>query len=555
MKKQLLIFVLISLIININLYAQTVHFAKSATGNQLDEGNGIAVDLNGNTYITGQFESATLNFGTVSITNNSTSGDEDAFVAKFDPMGSCVWAKSIGGADREYGSAIAVDAGGNVFVTGYYESTSFIIGGTTLNNTGDKDGFVIKLDNAGNVLWAKGIGGTYDDECTGISCDAAGNAYIIGFTWSTTVSFGTTSITSHGDVDVFTAKYNASGDVDWAKAIGGSGDDRGRCIVADAAGNHFITGGYESTSIDFGLSTLTNTETYKNYMFLAKYDNTGCNLWAKSAFSAGARTSGAGVSIDQSGNCYVGGTFDGTTATFGSYSITNAKPGGSNAFIAKYNASGVEQWASNPISGPEGNQAYCITTDNDGYSYISGWFTSPTVTFGGIVLNSDAFADNIFLARYNPTGQVTHAYVFKGTGASGGYGNAICNDSNGNVFLTGYFEGSNMIFGPTTLTNTGSYDVYWTKVSVGATGIEAYIRPDDFEIYPNPAQDMITVLLTEKTNSETLEIKIYNSFGQLMSENKIGNSLLELDISQYPKGMYFLRIENLTYPVLKFNKY
>jgi len=544
MRKQLFFSIIIAVVINTNLCAQTIHWAQRAIGNQLDEGNGIAVDNNGNTYITGQYESATLEFGTVSITNNSASGDEDAFVAKFDPLGNCVWAKSIGDNDREYGSAIAVDISGNTFVTGYFESGSLTVGTHTLNNAGDRDAFVVKLDNSGNVLWAKSIGGTYDDECTGISCDAAGNAYIIGFTWSNTLSFGTTSITSHGDVDLFTAKYSPTGNVEWAQAIGGSGDDRGRAIKAEISGNHYITGGYESSSVSFGTTTLTNSNTYRDNLFVAKYDNTGTNLWAKSATSAAASTEGKGVSIDENANCYVGGTFDGTTAHFGTYTITNAKPGGSNAFIAKYSATGIEQWASNPVSGPEGNQTYCITTDNDGNSYISGWFTSPTVTFGSIVLNSDAYADNIFLARYNPTGQVTHAYVFKGSGFSGGYGNAICNDNNGNVFLTGYFEGANITFGTTTLINTGSYDVYWTRISVGATEIREPGTTAYFEVYPNPACGYFIIKTPLTDKSLDCILKIFNLLGEEILEMPLVNYTTRIETSEWQKGLYLLSVVN-----------
>ncbi|MDD3875107.1 MAG: T9SS type A sorting domain-containing protein [Bacteroidales bacterium] len=539
MRRTLLFITLIALHLSTN--AQTVHYAQRATGNQLDEGNGIAVDNSGNTYITGQFESATLNFGTVTITNNSTAGDEDAFVAKFDASGNCVWAKSIGGSAKEYGSAIALDNIGNIFVAGYFESSSFTLGSQTLNNTGDRDGFAVMFNNNGDVQWAKSMGGNYDDEATSISSDGNGNVYVIGYFWSSTLSFGSQSVTSHGDVDIFTAKYNSSGTLEWAKAIGGTGDDRGRGIVADALGNHIITGGYESSSVNFGSATLTNSNTYEDYLFVAKYDNTGTNLWAKHAWSAAAGTEGSCVSLDQNGNCYVGGTFDGTTAQFGSYTITNNKPGGSNAFIAKYNATGVEQWASNPVSGPEGNQVYCISTDNDGYSYISGWFTSPSVTFGSIVLNSSAYGDNIFLARYNPAGQATHAYAFKGTGFSGGYGNAICNDNNGNVFLTGYFEGSNMTFGTTTLTNTGSYDVYWTKVSAGASGLYEPDASPTLLAYPNPFS--ISTILEFGYPIKNADLYLYNNLGEVVRKYiSLSGRNININKDDLGEGLYYFHL-------------
>ncbi len=539
MKKTIFFSIFLTLTFCIN--AQTIHFAKSAIGNRLDEGNGIAIDNNGNTYITGQFESATLNFGTVSITNNSTNNDADAFVAKFDVSGNCLWAKTIGGVADEFGSAIDVDNNGNVFVTGYFESASVTVGSQTLTSYGDRDIFIVKLSTSGDFLWAKGAGGNYEDESYGISCDGNGNAYITGYYWSNSVNFGSSSITSAGDVDAFLAKYNSDGTLAWAKTVGGEGDDRGTALVSDDAGNVYITGGYESSSLNFGAATLTNGETYKKYMYVAKYNTSGTNLWAKSASSAGARTYGAGISLDQTGNCYIGGVFDGTTANFGTHTITNNKPGGSNAFIAKYNSSGVDQWASNAVSGPEGNQTYCITTDNAGNSYISGWFTSPTVTFGGIVLSSSAYGDNIFLVKYNTSGQVTNAYAFKGSGMSGGYGNALCSDNYGNAYLTGYFEGTNMIFGSTTLTNTGSYDVYWTKASAGATGITELYSDSKLRIYPNPIQNIASIKLS--SNVKNAQLKVFNVFGQLVREIKnINGNQISFNREDLPAGIYSFQL-------------
>lgn len=546
MKKNILLSILSILTFVIN--AQTIHYAKSAVGNRLDEGNGIAIDNNGNIYITGQFESATLNFGTVSITNNSSNNDADAFVAKFDPSGNCLWAKTIGGVADEFGSAIDVDNNGNVFVTGYFESASVTVGSQTLTSYGDRDIFIVKLNTSGDFLWAKGAGGNYEDEAYGVSCDGSGNAYITGYYWSNSVNFGSSSITSAGDVDAFLAKYNSDGTLGWAKTVGGDGDDRGTALVSDNDGNVFITGGYESASLNFGAATLTNSEEYKKYMYVAKYNTSGTNLWAKSAYSVGARTSGAGISLDQSGNCYIGGVFDGTTANFGTHTITNNKPGGSNAFIAKYNSSGVDQWASNAVSGPEGNQTYCITTDNAGNSFISGWFTSPNVTFGGIVLSSSAYGDNIFLVKYNTNGQVTNAYAFKGSGMSGGYGNGICSDNNGNAYLTGYFEGTNMTFGSTTLTNTGSYDVYWTKASPGATAIDKMNSKVNILIYPNPMNTSATIQCKVFVKNGTL--KIYNQFGELVSEIKnINGNRFVFNRENLPAGIYTVQLldnENAT---------
>jgi hypothetical protein len=523
-----------------SLNAQNIHWAKRAIGNQLDEGNGITIDNSGNTYITGQYESSTLNFGTVSITNNSTNNAADAFVAKFDVSGNCLWAKTIGGIGDENGTAIAVDGDGNIFVTGYYVSSSFTIETQTLTNHGDRDVFLIKFNNAGDLLWATSPGGTWDDEAYGVSCDGNGNAYITGLYWGNSMNFESSTITSNGDIDAFLAKYTSSGTLEWAKTIGGTGDERGNGIKTDAAGNIYLTGDYDSPSVNFGANTLSNSGTYDEYMFIANYTTSGTNVWAKSGYSNSASTSGSGVSLDQSGNCYVGGVFDGTTANFGTYTITNSNPGGSNAWIAKYSSAGAEQWVSNAVSGPEGNETYCITTDNTGNSYISGWFTSPTVSFGGIVLNSTAAGDNIFLVKYNSSGQVDNAYVFKGNAMSGGYGNAICSDNSGNAYLTGYFEGTSMVFGSTTLSNTGSWDLYWTKVSAGSNSLNEEALLNGIIIFPNPASDQISIEFALSENSQKT-IDILDLSGRVLKTINSSLGQVDMDISDLCNGEYMIR--------------
>jgi len=185
--------------------------------------------------------------------------------------GDFVWAKKMGGPGDDYGLGIAVDAAGNVYTTGWFQGTAdFDPGPATFNLTsaGQSDIFVSKLDRAGNLVWAKQMGGTDWDAGFGIAVDAAGNVYTTGV-FSGTVDFDsgpdTFNLTSAGQSDIFVSKLDSAGSFVWAKQMGGTSYDVGRGIAVDAAGNVYTMGDFGDT-VDFdpgpGVFTLTSAGSY-----------------------------------------------------------------------------------------------------------------------------------------------------------------------------------------------------------------------------------------------------------------------------------------------------
>ena len=164
---------------------------------------GIAVDASGNSYVTGYFaDSAT--FGSTTLTSNGVS---DIFVAKLDSSGNWLWAKNAGYSGcGTSGNGIAVDASGNIYVTGDF-SGSATFGSITLTSNGDSDIFIAKLDSSGNWLGATKTGGTDTVVSYGIAVDASGNNYVTGFFYRT-ATFGPTTLTSSGSADIFVAKVH-----------------------------------------------------------------------------------------------------------------------------------------------------------------------------------------------------------------------------------------------------------------------------------------------------------------------------------------------------------
>jgi Tfp pilus assembly protein PilZ len=318
--------------------AGNVVWAKSAGGSSNDQGLGIAVDGSGNSYVTGYFGSTSITFGTTTLTNAGGGGMEDMFVVKYDTLGNVVWAKSAGWIGSDTGLGIAVDGGGNSYVTGYFSSTSITFGTTTLTNAGagNADMFVVKYDNLGNVVWAKSAGGSDGDNAAGIAVDGGGNSYVTGSFKSTSITFGTTTLTNAGafNSDMFVVKYDAAGNVVWAKSAGGSDYDIGYDIAVDGSGNSYVTGYFYSTSITFGTTTLFNAGAFD--MFVVKYAAAGNVVWAKSAGGSND-DQGLGIAVDGSGNSYVTGSFYSTSITFGTNTLTNAGAAFTDMFFAKLN--------------------------------------------------------------------------------------------------------------------------------------------------------------------------------------------------------------------------
>jgi len=256
-------------------------WAKRIGSTDYDTGYSIATDVGGNVYITGNF-SGTADFDPgAGIANITSAGLGDIFFAKYNTNGNYIWAKSIGGTSSDFGigRSIATDAGGNVYITGYFSGTAdFDPGAGTANLTsaGYLDIFFAKYDNNGNYLWAKSIGSTdYDDHGNSIATDTGGNVYITG-DFCGTADFdpgsGTASLSSNGVIAIFFAKYNTNGNYLWAKSIGST--SFGRSIATDAGGNVYITGFFGDT-VDFdpgaGTANLTSAGCYD--IFFAKYNS------------------------------------------------------------------------------------------------------------------------------------------------------------------------------------------------------------------------------------------------------------------------------------------
>jgi len=231
------------------------------------------------------------------------------------------WGTTIGGSETEHARKVKTDANGNVYLTGYFSGTTdFDPSASTfeLTSNGEEDIFIQKLDPNGNFVWAKSIGGTSYDQATSLDVDTSGNVLVTGF-FAGTADFdpgvGVFNLSSHGDRDMFIVKLSTNGDLLWAIAIGGNLWDLGNRVVTDESGNVFIVGVFQET-VDFdpGSGVFYVTSSSPADSFILKLDPQGSFEWVKTLDGNGqdSSTNVRSVSLNSDGSIIVSGIFQGT---------------------------------------------------------------------------------------------------------------------------------------------------------------------------------------------------------------------------------------------------
>ncbi len=263
---------------------------KQVGGSSVDESAGIAVDGAGNVVVTGTFRnSGDFDPGTGIYKLSTASNTTAAFVLKLTTAdGSFVWADAFSVAGRFGGGAsafdVAIDSVDNIYVTGSFSGNNVDFdpgkGKLTLPNAGGSDGFVVKLSSAGSLLWGRSMGGTNNDawNAGGLAVDRAKNVYVTGVFGLgagnfDTATFGSTTLTSAGDQDIFVTKLDTNGVFKWAVGAGGTGADVAKGIsvytpprtdpLVGKQTNIYTTGLFSGT-VDFNPATNTATDGYFN---------------------------------------------------------------------------------------------------------------------------------------------------------------------------------------------------------------------------------------------------------------------------------------------------
>lgn len=260
-------------------YDSTGNFiwAKKAGSQLEDQGSNLAIDAQNNIFITGFFSDRCY-FGSKTAISR---GNNDVFIARYDTAGNCIWVQTLGGSGLDKSLGIAVDSSGSSYITGFfYYSASLSNSSAMLQGDGlSSDIYVAKYDLAGNSEWAMRIGGPYNDAGFGIAVDKEESFYLTGY-FLETADFGDFTLDALGYNDVFVAKYDSLRECRWAINDGGVHLDIGTDIGIDGAGNVYVAGTFDSIGF-FGNETLYAVNYYD--LFVAKYNDKGILQWVRQA--------------------------------------------------------------------------------------------------------------------------------------------------------------------------------------------------------------------------------------------------------------------------------
>lgn len=290
--------------------------------NAYDEGTAIVVNNKGDVYASGLF-SNTVDFDPSPAVFNMTANSAlDIYTIKLGATtGNLLWAKRI---PRTLGNngiyELAVDQNDNVYSVGYFQGTVDFdpsVATYTMTSLGREDIFIQKLGANGNFLWATQMGSDTTDRGHNITIDKDGNVYATGkFSKIVDANPGASAwaLTSNGDEDIFIQKLDPSGNLLWATSMGSSNFDRGLGIATDTSGNVYASGGYQGT-VDFdpgvGVANLTASTNIDTDAYIQKLDKNGNFLWATSMGSSGIFEYAFDIHVDEQGNVYTTGSYDG----------------------------------------------------------------------------------------------------------------------------------------------------------------------------------------------------------------------------------------------------
>ncbi|MCC3156832.1 hypothetical protein LJ737_06270 [Hymenobacter sp. 15J16-1T3B] len=488
-------------------------------------------DAAGNLYVAGIFTTTTSVGGTV-LPNQ---GGNDGYVAKFTPTGALDWVVPFSTPGNEGVYAVAVDAAGNVFVTGHFTNAIALGNGVTLSNSSGTSSrlFVVRFSPQGIAQWAQ------QSSASGVSAqaiglDATGSVYVSGL-YTSTLTIGPTSITypagSTPLIGVFLARVSAAtgavqslshafhlerlsstGTVTWYTPG----------IAVTPAGEVVLHNVFNQRAV---FSGATLTPTGLNDVLVARFDAQGAFQWARQGGGTGEDRIYS-AQVDAVGNVYAAGFFNGS-ASFDAASLPGS--GGLDGFLVKYSPQGALQWVR--TIGSPGPDAYnYVALDNADNPYTVGNLGGPAQV-GSLSLTTTGGAD-VLLAAYTPQGQVRWVQQAGGPGTDSGHQLSFA--ANGDALVFGTFE-QTCAFGPLSLSTSTPPGYFKSRLAGAALPTRAATATQPLALYPSPATDQLHLpVLPAGTR-----VQLLDALGRVARTATVAAGAIS--VRGLPAGLYSLR--------------
>jgi uncharacterized protein (TIGR03437 family) len=466
----------------------------------------VATDASGNAYMVGSTDAPTFPVTSGTFFSQVDAVQGNVLVAKLSPDGkSMVYETHIGGSNGDLGLAIALDASGNLYLTGLTDSSDYPLlpsgnNQTTKLATDPANCFLTKLSPAGNALvYSTVFGGSSGDACSGVGVDSTGNAYVVGVTASndlplknaiqTTFPAGLFGATTSS---AFAAKFSPDGtQLLYSTFFGGTGGNNAATALAvDSAGNAYFTG--FTTSTLFPVSANAMQPTYGGSggqpisafstgdAFVVKLSPTGQKVYA--TYLGGSKDDiGIGIAVDSKGDAYVGGaTLSTTFPTVNAFQSTNHGAGGDqftlagDGFITELDPTGSTVLFSSFIGGSKDDRVLGVALDSSGNIYLSGQTLSTDFPTAGTQAQSGNAGDtsgtvrlgDAFVTEINASHVIVFSTFLGGTSSE--YASGIAVDGTGGIIIAGGTTSTDFpATGSAYQKSFGGTDPFWVGYPVG----------------------------------------------------------------------------------------
>ncbi|NOT74405.1 MAG: hypothetical protein HOP08_05705 [Cyclobacteriaceae bacterium] len=436
-------------------------------------------DPTGNIYTVGTFNGTSDFDPGPAVVSPTPYGQSDAYISKLDRDGNFLWVRSVGGTNLEVGKSIARDNSGNLIIIGTYAGTADFDpgpGSFPITSSASSDFFILKLDQNGNFIWAKSVGGALGEIPGSVSVDASGNVYATGYFRSATADFdpgpGVVNIQYYNHYDAFVLKLDPNGNYIWAKGFGSNNPEIAAQLALDNSGAVYVTGLFSGTAdFDPSAAVFNITGAGTNDAYVVKLASDGAFVWAKSFGGASSDTRGVSIEVNSSGDIVTAGVFTGTADFDPGPSVFNLPSLGSDIYFVKLSSGGNFIWAK-AMGGGVVNGIQSMKTDAAGNIYSAGLFQS-TADFdpGPAEYNlTSPFAYGTFLSKIDNSGNFVWAYALGG--ASGGnLKSTITIDNVGDVVSVGSYSGTRDFDPGACVFNLPTQNIYSLKLrqSVAST--------------------------------------------------------------------------------------
>lgn len=521
------------------LIGQIHEWTHTFQGDGYDHSAAVVTDYSNDVIVTGWFSSLIDFDPGPGVANETSSGGMDIFVLKMDQNGNYIWSESIGGIHVDEGYDLDVDANNNIYLLGVMMNTvDFDPGGETysLTSSGLRDIFLLKLDQNGDFLWARNFGSAGNDYGYSIAIDSQGNSLITGKhagiadlnpgpgVYSSGTGIGWTS---------FVVKLDPEGNFLWAASLGP--DAEGYSVATDSQDNIILTGNFSNT-IDFdpGSGTQNVAAVANEDIYVLKLNPDGQFDFVKTWGSSGIDKAQS-VLVDQNDYIYVSG--------YASGAVLDMDPGlgieefsfeyPNESFLLKMNANGEYVWARH-LQGRNNFYGHSTSITSAGNIATAGYFNG-THDFDpgpGEAIMSAVSSWDVYLQLFDNNGDHLWVKSFGGDGLEWAMG--VDFDLNGNLYLAGYYESSEVDFNPDNGSdihaNAGWSDIFIQKYAAGIddgseTENESIDHPVDYTLnMPNVISGngddlndvFIPVEIAQQINVK--EVSIYNRWGNLVYE-------------------------------------